>query len=61
MVKGRENYMPVVGSAHELMRMAAKLADEAREMEKATDSVIRRPHAKDGKILEKREFLAKPI
>ncbi|NVM01412.1 MAG: F420-dependent methylenetetrahydromethanopterin dehydrogenase [Candidatus Helarchaeota archaeon] len=61
MVKGRENYLPVVGSAHELMRMAAKLADEAREIEKANDSVLRRPHAKDGKLLEKREFLAKPV
>ncbi|MFX0138338.1 MAG: F420-dependent methylenetetrahydromethanopterin dehydrogenase [Candidatus Hodarchaeota archaeon] len=61
MVKGRENYLPVVGSAHELMRMAAKLADEAREIEKTNDSVLRRPHDKDGKLLEKREFLAKPV
>ncbi|MHA1380331.1 MAG: F420-dependent methylenetetrahydromethanopterin dehydrogenase [Candidatus Helarchaeota archaeon] len=61
MVKGRENYLPIVGAAHELMRAAAKLADEAREFEKMNDSVLRRPHAKDGKILQKRDFLAKPV
>jgi len=61
MVKGRENYLPVVGAAHELMRAAAKLADDAREIEKINDSVLRTPHGKDGKLLQKREFLAKPV
>ncbi|MFX1451232.1 MAG: F420-dependent methylenetetrahydromethanopterin dehydrogenase [Promethearchaeota archaeon] len=58
--KGREAYMPVVGSAHELMRIAAQLADAARELEKSENSVIRRPHAPEGKLLQKRDFLAKP-
>jgi methylenetetrahydromethanopterin dehydrogenase len=47
-------------AGHEVMRAAAKLADEAREMEKAGDSVSRRPHARSGAILEKRGLLDKP-
>jgi methylenetetrahydromethanopterin dehydrogenase len=58
--KGRENYMPIVGSAHEMMREAALLADQARELEKYGNTVLRRPHAKDGKVLSKRDFAAKP-
>ncbi|HEY9245601.1 MAG TPA: F420-dependent methylenetetrahydromethanopterin dehydrogenase [Candidatus Methanoperedens sp.] len=42
------------------MRAAAKLADEAREMEKANDSVFRKPHAKDGRLLAKTKLLEKP-
>lgn len=59
--KEREKYMPVVGSAHELMRVAAQMADEAREIEKYGNNVLRKPHDKDGKILQKRDFIAKPI
>ncbi|MFX1298280.1 MAG: F420-dependent methylenetetrahydromethanopterin dehydrogenase [Promethearchaeota archaeon] len=58
--KGRENYMPIVGSAHEMMRNAMLLADQAREIEKKGNTILRRPHAKDGKVLSKRDFLAKP-
>jgi len=47
-------------AGHEVMRAAARLADEAREMEKANDSVSRRPHARSGAILEKRGLLDKP-
>jgi methylenetetrahydromethanopterin dehydrogenase len=42
------------------MRAAAKLADEARELEKANDSVLRKPHAKDGRLLTKTKLLEKP-
>jgi methylenetetrahydromethanopterin dehydrogenase len=58
--KKMERYIPMVTAAHEMMRYAAKLADEARELEKSGDSVLRTPHAKDGKILRKRKLMEKP-
>ncbi len=58
--KDPEKYIPLVASAHEMMRIAAKLADEAREIEKSNDTVYRNPHAKDGKILSKTQLMAKP-
>ncbi|MHA1426833.1 MAG: F420-dependent methylenetetrahydromethanopterin dehydrogenase [Candidatus Helarchaeota archaeon] len=58
--KGREAYMPIVGSAHEMIREAMILADQARELEKYGNTVIRRPHDKTGKVLTKRDFAAKP-
>lgn len=59
-VREMENYVPIVASAHEMMRAAAKLAEEAREIEKGEDSVFRRPHADDGRILSKRKLMEKP-
>jgi methylenetetrahydromethanopterin dehydrogenase len=59
-VKEPERYVPIVAAAHEVMRQAAKLADEAREIEKGTDSVYRAPHHRDGTMLEKRALLEKP-
>lgn len=56
----REEYMPVIAAAHEMMRAAAILADQAREIEKSTGLVQRSPHYKDGKILNKTGFLDKP-
>ncbi|MEM1587059.1 MAG: F420-dependent methylenetetrahydromethanopterin dehydrogenase [Candidatus Bathyarchaeia archaeon] len=55
-----ELYIPLVATAHELMRGAARLADEAREIEKENDSVLRKPHFKDGAIGEKRTLMEKP-
>jgi methylenetetrahydromethanopterin dehydrogenase len=55
-----EKYVPLVASAHEMMAAAAKLAEEAREVEKGEDSVLRRPHADDGRILSKRKLMEKP-
>ena len=43
-------YIPLVTASHELMSAAAKLADDAREIEKSNDSVLRTPHAKDGSV-----------
>jgi len=51
----------MVAAAHEIMRTAAKLADEAREIEKSQDKVLRRPHFKDGKIGTKRSLMEKPL
>ena len=58
-VKEREEYMPLVGAAHEMLRRAMMLADEAREIEKNGNTVLRRPHAADGTVLSKRDFIAK--
>jgi methylenetetrahydromethanopterin dehydrogenase len=43
-LKERSEYMPLLAAAHEMMRTAALMCDEAREIEKSNDSVIRRPH-----------------
>jgi methylenetetrahydromethanopterin dehydrogenase len=53
-------YIPMVAEAHELLRKAAMLAEEAREMEKKEDNVLRTPHYKDGRILKKRRLMEKP-
>ncbi|MFW9907783.1 MAG: F420-dependent methylenetetrahydromethanopterin dehydrogenase [Candidatus Thorarchaeota archaeon] len=55
-----EKYIPLVAAGHEMLRTAANLAAEAREMEKGQDSVFRTPHASDGKILEKTNLMDKP-
>jgi methylenetetrahydromethanopterin dehydrogenase len=60
MQKEMEQYIPTVASAHELLRTAARLAEEARELEKATDSILRTPHAADGKVLSKTTLVSKP-
>lgn len=46
-------YVPLVTAAHEMISVAAKLADEAREIEKNNDTVLRTPHSKDGSTLHK--------
>lgn len=43
-LKERSDYMPLLAAAHEMMRTAALMCDQAREIEKSNDSVIRRPH-----------------
>ncbi|MGA9098958.1 MAG: F420-dependent methylenetetrahydromethanopterin dehydrogenase [Methanotrichaceae archaeon] len=47
-------------AGHEVMRASARLADEAREIEKAGDSVSRRPHARSGEIMKKTKLFDKP-
>jgi len=59
-IKEWERYTAIVAAAHEMMRYAAKLADEARELEKSNDSVYRAPHSKAGVILSKRKLIEKP-
>ena len=53
-------YIPLVASAHEIAQAAARLADEAREMEKCTDSLMRKPHAKDGRLKSKTQLMLDP-
>ncbi|MDP3563699.1 MAG: F420-dependent methylenetetrahydromethanopterin dehydrogenase [Methanoregula sp.] len=59
MTKEWEKYLPIVASAHEMMRSAAVLCDEARELEKAGDSVMRKSHKKDGSLVSKNKLVAK--
>jgi len=59
-VKEWERYTQLVAAAHEMLREAATLADEAREIEKAEDMVIRTPHDSEGGTLKKRKLLEKP-
>ncbi|MFQ6053591.1 MAG: F420-dependent methylenetetrahydromethanopterin dehydrogenase [Candidatus Bathyarchaeia archaeon] len=58
--KDWEAYTALCAAAHELMRSAAILADEAREIEKYGDSVLRTPHYDDGSTLKKRRLMEKP-
>jgi methylenetetrahydromethanopterin dehydrogenase len=59
-VKEWERYTSLVAAAHEMMREAARLADEAREMDKAQDMILRTPHNSEGALLSKRKLLEKP-
>jgi methylenetetrahydromethanopterin dehydrogenase len=58
-VQERENYIPIVAGAHELMRLAALMADEAREVEKANDSVKRVVHYRSGELRSKAQLFSK--
>jgi methylenetetrahydromethanopterin dehydrogenase len=60
MTKGAENYIPIVASAHEMLKVAADLATEAREIEKANDTVVRTPHGGKGQTLAKCCLMEKP-
>lgn len=60
MMKNPEEYVPMVAAAHELLREAAKLAFDAREMEKQSDSLVREPHSRTGEILKKEKLMEKP-
>lgn len=53
-------YVPAVTAAHELLRAAARLADEAREIEKQNDTVLRTSHGSSGKSVKKTKLLEKP-
>ena len=59
-LKEWERYTQVVAAAHELMREAARLADEAREIEKYGDTVFRAPHNRKGILLSKTKLVEKP-
>ena len=52
-LKDREEYMPLLAAAHEMMRTAALMCDQAREIEKSNDTVIRRPHHAKQNLLMK--------
>ncbi len=58
-VEEQEMYLPIVAAAHELMRHAALMADEAREVEKVNDSVTRIVHFRSGTLRKKTKLLGK--
>ncbi len=43
-LKDRAEYMPLLAAAHEMMAYAAKICNDARDIEKSNDSVLRKPH-----------------
>ncbi|MDH5783579.1 MAG: F420-dependent methylenetetrahydromethanopterin dehydrogenase [Candidatus Bathyarchaeota archaeon] len=58
--KERDKYIPLVACAHEIAQIAAKLAEEAREIEKYSDTLVRKPHSKDGKPKIKTKLMLPP-
>jgi len=58
--KEMENYVPLAACAHEIVQIAAKLAEEAREIEKSADTLVRKPHSKDGKPKTKAKLMLPP-
>lgn len=60
MTKDAEKYIPIVASSHEMIAVAAKLAAEAREIEKANDTVLRTPHSGKGQLVSKTDLMSKP-
>lgn len=58
-VEERERYLSILSGAHELMRQAALMADEAREVAKANDSVARVVHIRSGALRKKTKLLDK--
>lgn len=61
MEKEREKYIPLVACAHEIAQVAARLAEEAREIEKYSDALVRRPHSKDGTPKVKDKLMLPPM
>lgn len=58
--KERDKYIPLVACAHEIAQVAARLAEEAREIEKYSDTLVRKPHSKDGKPKIKTKLMLPP-
>ncbi len=58
--KDWQKYTRLVSAAHEVMRQAGILVEEAREIEKSGDTVLRTPHARDGDRRQKRNLIEKP-
>ena len=59
-LKELEQIARAAAAGHEVMRAAGRLADESRELEKAGDSVSRKPHARTGELMKKTKLLEKP-
>lgn len=55
-LKDRAEYMPLLAASHEMMKTAAELCTQAREIEKANDTVLRTPHHSKQHLLTKRKL-----
>ncbi|MCD4809471.1 MAG: F420-dependent methylenetetrahydromethanopterin dehydrogenase [Methanosarcinales archaeon] len=60
MMKDIEQVTLTTATGHEMMRAAAQLAIDAREIEKGNDAVFRKPHMKDGSQKTKTKLYEKP-
>jgi len=58
--KESDKYIPLVACAHEIAQAAARLAEEAREIEKCGDTLMRKPHSKEGKTKVKTKLMLPP-
>jgi methylenetetrahydromethanopterin dehydrogenase len=58
-LQDKNEYMPLLAAAHEMMRTAAMMCDDAREIEKSNDTVLRKPHHSKQQILTKRSLMEK--
>jgi len=58
--KESQKYIPLVACAHEIAQASARLAEEAREIEKCNDTVMRKPHSKSGKTKIKTKLMLSP-
>lgn len=56
-VNNHNEYIPLVTAAHEMMKTASYLAEEAREIEKSNDTLYRTPHKRDGYTISKTKLL----
>ncbi len=54
-------YIPLVTCAHEIAQVAARLAEEAREVEKFGDTLVREPHSKEGRLKFKSSLMVSPV
>ena len=59
--KESEKYIPLVTCSHEIAQTAARLAEEAREIEKCNDTVVRKPHGKSGELKVKTKLMLPPV
>jgi len=55
-LKERAEYMPLLAASHEMMKTAAELCTQAREIEKSNDTVLRTPHHAKQHLLTKRKL-----
>ncbi len=55
-LKDRADYMPLLAASHEMMKTAAELCAQAREIEKSNDTVLRTPHHSKQHLLTKRKL-----
>lgn len=60
MEKEKDKYIPLAACSHEIAKVAASLAEEAREIEKYGDTLVRRPHSRDGKPKVKDKLMQSP-
>ncbi len=58
--KEMKKYIPLVASTHEIAQTAAKMAEEAREIEKYNDTLVRKPHSKHGNLKIKSKLMLPP-